>query len=176
VVGREAWMRKAIEVIRKLVEDGTVTAYAVGGGMAATFYAEPVLTYDLDVFIILPTGGGPLVSLAPVYERLGAMGYAPEREHVLIAGMPVQLIPAYNALVEEAVVRAVDLPLGDSRVRVVGPEYLLAIMVQTGRPKDRARAAIFLDEAAIDGVRLKEILKRHGLAGKLDALAVDRRP
>jgi len=159
-------MRKAVEVLEQLVRDGILRAYAIGGGVAATFYAEPVLTYDLDAFVLLPPASGPLVSLSPVYEKLRSMGFAEEQEHVVVGGLPVQFIPAYNALVEEAVARAVELPFGDTRVRVVSPEHLLAIMLQTGRPKDRARAALFVSEVELDRHRLTDILDRHGLAGR----------
>ena len=38
-------------------------AYAIGGGIAATYYIEPVLTYDLDIFFIPASEG--LDILAP---------------------------------------------------------------------------------------------------------------
>ena len=38
--------------------------------MAATFYTEPVLTFGLDVFVLLSASTGKLVSLAPIYEAL----------------------------------------------------------------------------------------------------------
>ena len=156
-------MRRALDVLEELVREGTLNAYAIGGGIAATFYAEPILTYDLDAFVLLPAATGPLVSMAPLYQRLSEMGFVPEREHVLIAGLPVQLIPAYNPLVEEGVREALALPFQDTTAHVLRPEHLLAIMIQTGRPKDRARAALFLEEAEIRQERLRGILKRYGL-------------
>src|SRR5204862_223701 len=50
--------------------------------MAATFYTEPVLTFDLDVFILLQSeSGGGLVSLDVMYQALRGRGYNAEREH-----------------------------------------------------------------------------------------------
>ncbi|MBI5211326.1 MAG: hypothetical protein HY927_15235 [Elusimicrobia bacterium] len=46
---------------------------------------------------------------------------------------------------------------------MLGPEYLLAIMLQTGRRKDMARIVQFLDEVPIDRARLRDILSRHQL-------------
>jgi hypothetical protein len=161
-------MLQACEVLEELVREGTLSAYAIGGGIAATFYVEPILTYDLDTFVLLPTSAGPLISMAPLYDRLRQMGFVPEQDHVLIAGLPVQLIPAYNALVEEGVREALALPLQDKAARVLRPEHLLAIMIQTGRPKDRARAALFLEEAEIDRELLRCILKRHALEDRWD--------
>jgi hypothetical protein len=167
-------MRKAIEILEQLTLDGTLTAYAIGGGVAATFYAEPVLTYDLDVFVLLRPGSGLLASLSPLYEKLRGMGFEEKQEHMVVGGLPVQFIPAYNALVEEAVENAVSLPFGDTTVRVVSPEHLLAIMLQTGRPKDRARAALFVEEAEVDSDRLRQILDRHGLSDRWTALTEGR--
>lgn len=158
-------MKKVVEVLQQLVRAGTLQAYAVGGGVAATFYVEPVLTYDLDVFVVLAPAEGLLVSLAPLYEKLRELDFQAEAEHVVVDGMPVQFIPAYNALVEEAVAEARDLSYSGIVVKVVRPEHLLAIMVQTGRPKDHARIALFEDEAAVDALVLEDILQRHALEG-----------
>jgi hypothetical protein len=38
--------------------------------MGATFYTEPVLTFDLDVFVLISASTGKLVSLTPIYEAL----------------------------------------------------------------------------------------------------------
>ena len=38
------------------------------------------------------------MSLGPLYEALRARGYAADRECVLIEGVPVPFLPAYNAL------------------------------------------------------------------------------
>ena len=47
-------MRKTLEVINELKEEGLIKDYVVGGGIAALFYIEPFLTYDLDISTILP--------------------------------------------------------------------------------------------------------------------------
>jgi len=45
-------MEKALQVIEEITRLGIIKAYAIGGGIAATYYIEPVLTYDLDIFFI----------------------------------------------------------------------------------------------------------------------------
>ena len=159
-------MEKAIAAIEDLVREAILDGYAVAGGMAAIFYVEPVLTYDLDVIVLLPTSTGVLVSLERIYRRLKEMGHIPDAEHVVIGGIPVQFLPAYNPLVEEAAHRCQVLPFGNTTVRVVSAEHLLAIMVQTGRPKDLARVELFLAEADFDRLKLMDILSRHGLLEK----------
>ena len=101
--------------------------------------------------------------LSPVYGYLHARGYDAEREHVIIEGIPVQFLPAYNPLVEEALRDAPDTAYGKTQTRVLRAEHLLAIMLQTYRPKDKTRIVQMLDEAKIDAALLKRILETHGL-------------
>jgi hypothetical protein len=51
----------------------------------------------------------------------------------------VQFLPVYNALTEEALAHAAQVMFGTTPTRVLSAEYLSAIMLQTGRPKDHAR-------------------------------------
>jgi hypothetical protein len=44
--------------------------------------------------------------MEPIYDSLKQRGCEPEGECVLIAGMPVQFLPAYNPLLEEALAEA----------------------------------------------------------------------
>jgi len=85
---------------------------------------------------------------------------------VVIEGIPVQFIPAYNKLVEEAIDDAVEVKYERVKTKIVRAEHLLAIMLQTYRPKDRERMLLLLDEAQLDMLYLKDILERHGLQEK----------
>lgn len=161
-------MDKALRVIEEMVRLGIIKAYAIGGGIAATYYIEPVLTYDLDVFFT-PAREGVDV-LAPIYEYSRERGYVSEAEAILIEGFPVQFIPAYNELVRDAVADAATLQYRDVKAKVVKAEYLVAIALQTGRAKDRERVIRLLEEARLDRALLEEILDKHGLAGKLKKL------
>jgi hypothetical protein len=89
-------------VLNDLEGEGIFSSYAIGGAMGAVFYTEPFLTFDLDVFVVLPPTAGGLLTLASIYDALRARGYTEDNECVLIEGVPVQFLPACNALVEEA--------------------------------------------------------------------------
>ncbi|MGK2857192.1 MAG: hypothetical protein ACSLFQ_08290 [Thermoanaerobaculia bacterium] len=134
--------------------------------MAMVFWSEPVATYDLDVFVILPAGGGPLVSLAPVYEWAKARDYAVRQEHIVIGGVPVQVIPAHNALAEEAVREADSVDYEGASVRVIRPEHLIALYLEpSARTRKRLeRVATLLESGNVDRARLDAILSRHGLS------------
>lgn len=159
-------MKRTLEVLNELENQSVFSRYAIGGAMAATFYTEPVLTFDLDVFVVLSPEIGQLISLAPVYEALRARGYGEEKEAVMIEGVPVQFLPAYNALVEEALGQAREIDYDGVPARVVRAEHLIAVALQTGRSKDRARVAMLREQASLDLNLLADILKRHQLEEK----------
>ena len=155
-------MEKTLQVLNELERGGVLARYAIGGAVAATFYVEPVATFDLDVFVVLPRKG-VLLTLSPVYEALRARGYTVEGECVVVEGVPVLFLPAYNALVEEALGEAQDRVYGRTPTRILSLEHLLAICLQTGRAKDRDRVRLFGEQATVDRARLLAILARHGL-------------
>jgi len=159
-------VEKTLKVLNNLEKKGLIKRYVIGGGIAVLFYAEPILTYDLDVFCLLQTEKGGLISLSALYKYLRKKGYREQEEHIVIEGIPVQFIPAYNELVEEATGSAIEVKYKRMKTKIVRVEHLLAIMLQTYRPKDRERMLLLLDEAQIDMPYLENVLERHGLQEK----------
>ena len=161
-------MKKTLEVINELERKGIIERYAIGGATALLFYAEPALTFDIDIFIYMPTDKNVkgFISLDSIYRSLESKGYKAEKEHVDIDGIPVQFIPVYNPLIEEAVEMASIKDYEGVKVKVLLIEHLLAIMIDTNRPKDRERINQLLTEISFDKSQLKAILKRHSLTEK----------
>lgn len=156
-------MKQALQALMQLRDEGTLARFAVGGAVAASFYSEAVATEDLDVFAFMAPSPGGLLVLTPLYDRLKTLGGVVHAEHVVIGGWPVQILPAYTPLVEEAIVRARDQEFAGLRVPVVGAEYLCAIALQTGRAKDFARVHSLITANAVDMARLKSIIAEHAL-------------
>ncbi len=153
------------DILESLKSEGLLLDYAIAGAMAVLFYAEPLRTYDLDVFVFLPGEPGSLVTLTPLYHRLGEMGYKPDAEHILIHDVPVQFLPAYNDLAVEALKDAVvkEYDVGIS-VSVLRPEHLAALALQTGGRKRREHVARLLECNGFDMSRFEGILQRYGLS------------
>ena len=158
-------MKKTFSVLNDLKKKGLIHDYAIGGGIAAVFYIEPVLTYDLDVFILL-SDEKDMQPLSAVYEYLKMKGFLPKQEQIVIEGIPVQFLPAYTELLREAVTEAQVIDYQGTTTRVMTVEHLLAIMLQTGRPKDRERFFKVMEEARIDSGTLSRILDRFVLQDK----------
>lgn len=159
-------MERTLKVLNELEHAGVISRYAIGGAMGATFYVEPLLTFDLDVFVVLPETPGGLLTLSSLYDALRARGYAEEGECVNVEGVPVQFLPVYNALLEEALAEARETVYETTPTRVLRAEHLLAIALQVGREKDRQRVRLLLEQAAIDEPYLSDVLSRHGLESR----------
>jgi hypothetical protein len=159
-------MKHALEVLNDLVRTNVIVDYAIGGAMGATFYLEPVLTMDLDVFVLFNDDDSNLLPLQPIYKALAARGYSPdehERECINIEGTPVQFLPAYNALLQEALLQAKAVDYAGTPTKVLSAEYLAVISVQTGRAKDQLRLLAFLESGTLDLDKIQEILIRYHL-------------
>ena len=155
-----------IRSLNDLRDEGIVREYAIAGAMALIFWTEPTSTFDLDV-LILPDGPEQtIVSLEPIYDWAAKHGHRVESEHVLISGVPVQFLPAHNELANEAIKTASSLDYEGVPVRVVRPEYLIALALdppaKTARRKERAAALV--ESAPIDPKLLKDIMERYNLS------------
>jgi len=161
-------MEKTLRIINQMQQEGIFQQYAIGGGIAAIFYIEPVVTFDLDVFVILPEQNDILLSLSPIYDWLHKKGYSDINEQILIEGIPVQFIPVYNELVREAVENAEKKEYNKVDTFVIKPEYLLVIMLQTNRPKDKERIIVMLEEAKLSVDLLERILVKYNLKNQFN--------
>jgi hypothetical protein len=160
-------IKETIATINQMQANGIIDRYAIGGAVGATFYLEPVATLDVDVFIAFKARAGELlVSPQPIFEYLLARGGTLQGEYVVIAGWPVQFLPAGNPLLEEALAGAVEHDAEGTPVRVFTAEHLAAVALQTGRAKDKARLLQFIEAGALDAARFQAIVARHGLVDR----------
>ncbi|MFN8488787.1 MAG: hypothetical protein U0350_14390 [Caldilineaceae bacterium] len=157
---------KTLILLNQMVTDKVIERYAIGGAIAAAFYIEPTQTYDLDVFLVFPMPKSGLISISPIYSYLMQRGYQPEGESIKIEGWPVQFLPVFNPLTEEALANAVEVTLGVTKTYVFSAEYLAAIMLFTGRPKDHIRLIQFFETEVLEQAKLMDIIARHSLTAK----------
>lgn len=159
-----ASLADVFRVLTQMREEGVVTDYAIGGATAVLFYAEPTRTYDVDVFALLPSPDeSPLVSMAPVYRWAESRGFAVDAEHLLVHGVPVQVLPAYSALVVDAIRTARMHEYQGVAVPVVDPEHLIALALQAGGGRRRERAWLLLRDGGVERSKLRALLDAHGI-------------
>lgn len=173
-------IREVIATINQMEADGVIDRYAIGGAVGATFYLEPVATLDVDVFVTFKTTpGSQLLSLEPVFDYLLTHGGVIEKEYVVIAGFPVQILPPTSGVAEEAMSQALEKDVEGITARVFTAEHLAAVALELGRAKDKSRLVQFVEEGALDIERFESIVERHGLAlkwTKFKAQFLDNQP
>jgi hypothetical protein len=154
-------MKKTLAVINEMVKQGVIKKYAVGGAIGAMFYTESFNTKDLDIFIYPQILSSGLVHLDHIYKYLKSKGYSMWRQYFMIEGVPVDFIPVSDKLIEEALENSVVRLYGKIKVKVLRPEYLIAIALKTARPQDLRKSDMLLQQAQINRKYLADILKRH---------------
>lgn len=155
-------MKATLTEINAMQAAGIIGQWAIGGAMGATFYLEPVSTYDLDIFVIFEDS--PLIlTLAPIYDFLKSRSHEADGDAIVVHGWPVQFLPAESALLRESVEAAREIDFEGVPARVMTPEHLMALALQTGRGKDFARLVSFAEAGAANEVKLHDLLERHGL-------------
>lgn len=158
-------IKEVIVRINQMQAEGVIERYAIGGAVGATFYLEPVATLDVDVFVAFETEN-LIVSPGRIFDYLTARGCPLEGEYVVIAGWPVQFLPATGPLVEEALADAVTVDVEGTPAWVFTAEHLAAIALQVGRAKDKARLLQFIEAGGLDTQRFQSIIKRHALVDR----------
>jgi hypothetical protein len=160
--------RDVLLLLSRLKEEGVIHDYAIGGAVAVSLWTEPVATQDLDVIVTIAGDAHPLDPLRPLLDWLTRHGQAFEREHVLIAGVPVQFLVAWSPIVREGVARAAEISYDPAdpqspTLRLIQPTYLVA-MWQTDQgadtPRRRERAARLREAGLVDDSLLTELLSR----------------
>ena len=162
-------MKDAIVALNDLVSRGVIRKYAVGGGTAALAYLEPVLTFDVDVFVVF-SDPDRFDVLNPIYTVLqkeyGAVFDSAHPETITVCGVAIQFLEAKDGLLRDACENAKTIDYEGVPVRFFSAEYLIAICLDVGRPKDRQRVGMFQAANAYDKVKLSTILEKYSLQEK----------
>jgi hypothetical protein len=166
-----ATMADIYRALNAMRDEGIVENFAIGGGMAALFYAETTATFDVDVFVMIPHVG-LLIDLSRIYDWARERGYKVENEYLMIHGVPVQILVAGAGLESEAVQTAQRLDYDGVPVPVIKPEYLILLYLKAGSAKRRGRAADLL-ETGVDENMVSQLAARFELAPQWEKVKSD---
>jgi len=155
-------MRDVAVLLNDMVDAGVISDYAVFGAVAQMRYTEAVATMDADVLVSLPADAG-LDILKPVYEFCANRGFTPEGEAIRVGDWPVQFIPTFSALTEEALKTAEAGEIEGLPLRVVCADYLAVIALSTGRAKDFARILALIEAGSVEMESVARLAADHGL-------------
>ena len=156
-------MNQVVTLLNEMTRSGVIKGYALFGATAQMRYTEPVATLDADVLVIVPSPER-LDVLTPLYEFCANQGYAPEGEAVRVGEWPLQFIPAFSPLTQEAVERADTVNFEGEPFRVVRADYLAVIALSVGRPKDFTRILALLQSGSVTPEGIGELAQKHDLS------------
>ncbi len=158
-------MKTVIELLNEMKQAGVIQNYAIFGAMAQMRYTEPVATLDADVLVLLKDAAAIDV-LGPIYRFCRERGCRPREEAILVGDWPVQFIPTFSTLTEEAVREAEIGEIEGQPARVVTARHLAVIALSVGRAKDHARILALLETEAVTREEIAGLAARHGLQEK----------
>ena len=152
IISDEEWMQAA----------GVIENYALFGAMVQMRYTEAGY----------PRCGRPhrggiaraMDVLAGVYEFCARRGFAAEGDAIRVGAWPVQFVPAFSPLTEEAMKHADTADFEGVPLRVVRADYLATIALSVGRAKDYARILALLESSASTRDEIGRLAARHGLS------------
>lgn len=155
-------MKDVAQLLNDMLEDGVIRNYAIFGAVAQMRYTEAVVTMDMDVLVALPGEPG-LDLLSPIYKYCESRGKLPEGEAIRVGDWPVQFIPAFSPLTEDAMKNAEKDELDGVPVRVVSPAYLAVMALDVGRAKDLARVLALIEQGAVTKDEISELAGQYSL-------------
>jgi hypothetical protein len=146
---------EAIQEMNRLKQHRVIKDYAVFRAVAATFYMEPMFTEDMDVIVLVESDEESIKT----FRRVGEFAQGMEGMHYVFGDVPVQLFPTtLKPVYRDALENALNRRIENTRVKVVVPEYLILLYLESFRPRDRFRIQQLLPKANIG--LLNQLLER----------------
>ncbi len=156
-------MRDVAELLNRMRDAGVITDYALFGAVAQMRYTEPVATLDADVLVAVPEPDR-LDVLSALYQFCADQGYPAEGEAIRVGAWPVQFVPVFSSLTQEALEQAETADFEGVEFRVVRADYLAVIALSVVRAKDFARILALLESDSVTRDQLASLAGRHGLS------------
>lgn len=158
---------KIFKLLEQMEKEGILSQWAIGGSIGVMFYTEPYLTKDIDIFLyVKPTRTG-LIDMGFIYNWLRDKGYSKFKgQSIIVEDWLVDFIPTKEGLIDEAVFKTNIFKINNIKIKVMPPEYLIALALESGRKQDYAKVEKILQQSNINKKKLTRILKKFGLYEK----------
>ena len=102
--------------------------------------------------------------LAGIYGFCSRRGFLAEGEAIRVGAWPVQFVPVFSPLTQEAMEQAETADFEGIPLRVVRADYLAVIALSVGRAKDYARILALLESSSVTRDQVARLAARHGLS------------
>jgi hypothetical protein len=156
-------MKQVARLLNDMQAEGVIKNYALFGAMAQMRYTEAVATLDADVLIAVPMPD-KLDVLADIYTYCAGKGFPAEGDAIRVGAWPVQCMPVFSPLTNEALENAEVAEFDGVPLRVIKADYLAVIALSVGRGKDFARILALLESPHVTREQIATLAAKHGLA------------
>lgn len=156
-------------VLNEMVEDHVIQNFAIGGGFATSLHDVPYTTEDIDVFCSFGVSTS-LIDPSPIFKYLQERGAKWVGHELKLGTWPIEFIPPTSKLSEEALEKAQTVTISGVTTRIFTPEYLVAVALETNRPKDKLKALELYQHGKINESLLRGLLSRYDLLSRWEAL------
>lgn len=150
-------MKPLVSLFNEMQKKKIIRKWALGGGVAAKYYVNPPVTKDIDFFVIVDDMS--LSFMGPIYAYMLEQGAVFDGHLFKFKGVIIDIIPAMNELVTEAVNEANTVVMEGAHVNIIDPNYLAAIALSVGRKKDIDRVNRLLDAGKLTQCFKQLVLK-----------------
>jgi len=146
-------MIEVLRTLNQLKRTGIINDYAIGDAHAVAYYLEPLVTYDLDVFVLVETDHD-FYTLRSYLKRVKIRG-----AHTIIDDIPVHLLPGtLHPFINEAVKTAKKIRIKGMGTKVLTVEYLIVSLLMAFRLKDKMAIPDLIELA--NKKKLKSLVNR----------------
>ncbi|WKZ32817.1 MAG: nucleotidyl transferase AbiEii/AbiGii toxin family protein [Thermodesulfobacteriota bacterium] len=171
-------LKEVAKVLNKFKKQQIITGYALIGGLSVSTWGLPRATQDIDLLVSLPSihdlnafsealkEGG----LHPEISRGGQLDPVPYLVKVIQDDVPVDMLIATRKWEDEAIINAIEIDFHGAKVPVVRVEYIIAMKLKAGSPRDILDAKELLEIGNADSDLTHELAKRLKVDKKLEKI------
>ncbi len=171
-------LKGVAKVLAKLKKQRIITGYALVGGLSVSTWGLPRATKDIDLLVSLPSvhdlnafaDALKELGLSPEIFRGGQLDPVPCLIKIIHNDVPVDLLITTRKWEDEAITDAVEIDYHGTKVPVIRIEYLIAMKLKAGGPRDILDAKELLEIGRADFTLLSELAKRLRVDKKLEKM------
>jgi hypothetical protein len=171
-------LKSIVNTLRRLKEKETIRGFALIGGLSVSVWGVPRGTRDIDFLISLRS----VDDISAFVKALKNEGLEPELHkggfqdpipYIVTASLqevPLDMIISTRKWEDEAIEHAIEIDHEGAPVPVISPEYLVAMKLKAGGPRDLLDAEEILELRDLDKELLETLAKRLRVDKRLERM------
>ena len=156
-------LNQAFDVLKQLQTDGTISGFALIGGLAVSVWSPPRATMDIDLLVLAQSENLDFLVKSLCDAGMNAelrRGGFDDPVPLLIRADALDIIVATKKYEAETVEQSILTNLAGRDIPVASPEYLIILKLKAGGPRDlldvqEIMAANLVDKALLNDLAVR---------------------